>query len=703
MSVIQRIQNNQKWVFGILALALILFVVQDALYRKGSIFSNTTTIGKVNGDKIEKSDFDDQVDFALQMQGQQGQNVTREQLMPNVWTYMVDNTVMNQEYNKLGLTVTSKELGDILFGANPPQWVQQAFADPNTGKFDVNVAKQQFNQIKKRANEQQAAFLSRYIKLTQDQALRQKYQSLVAGAAYIPKWMAEKTTADENAIAKISYVAVPYASVNDSAVKVSDDEIMAYVKDHAKQFQQKEASRYISYVTFDAKASSADSASVFNQLSNLKAQFAATNNEKSFLAANGSDLPYYASFISKNDIRQTVKDSLFKLSAGQIYGPYVDGNSFVIAKMVAERQMPDSVKVRHILVATRQQTQDGQMVRTMEDSSAKKRLDSAIAELNSGKSWDSVALKYSDDPGSKNKAGVYDFFASGRMVETFNDFAFSGNVGEKKVVETPYGYHYVEILAQKGSDPGYKIAYISKPIVVSQETDDAAKNAAGQFAGTSRNYQQFVDNAGKANKQIGTTQEIKENDFAVGSLGDNRQFVRWIYDNKTGNVSDVYSFGDKYVVGVITAVNDAGLPSVQTARPLVEMLVKNEKKAQVIINTKIKGNSLEDVAQNAGTSVQSADSVSFSSMIIPNLGNEIKVVGAAFNQSIQGKMSTPIAGQTAVILVKGEGVSAKASLGLNPEEARKTAENNLRQQISYRSLNALREAAKVKDQRSTFY
>jgi peptidyl-prolyl cis-trans isomerase D len=154
---------------------------------------------------------------------------------------------------------------------------------------------------------------------------------------------------------------------------------------------------------FDATPSKADTVEVINQLNQLKGEFASSKDEKSFLARNNSELTYYDSYLNKKEIKQAVNDSLFSLSVGNIYGPYADNNNYVLAKLVAERQIPDSVKVRHILVATAQQTQSGQFSRVRDDSTAKKRLDSAVALIRAGNNFDSVCAVYSDDPGSKDK------------------------------------------------------------------------------------------------------------------------------------------------------------------------------------------------------------------------------------------------------------------------------------------------------------
>lgn len=702
MSVIQKIRDKAAWfIFGAIALSLLAFILQDAFMRNrgGGLFSNTTTVGKVNGVTIDKTDFDSKVNFYEQMNG-----ASHEQLIGSVWEYLVDQTVMQQEYKKLGLQYTSKEESDAFFGPNPPQWLQQNFTDPSTGIYNAEQAKQFFAQLKKNPNDQRVnqIYLA-YIEPSIQQALRQKYQALITGAVYIPKWLAEKTNADNNSVAKISYVSVPYTSINDSSIKVSDDEITAYIKKHPKRFEQKEEVRQISYVTFSAAPSAADSQAVVNQLEQLKPAFAATTDEKSFLAKNETQIPYYDSYISQNEIKQKVKDTLFTLAPGQIYGPYLDQNNYVLAKMVDKKVLHDSVKVRHILVVTHQQDNNGQFMRVRDDSAALKRLDSAVALINSGASFDSVCAKYSDDPGSKDKGGVYDYFPTGRMVEEFNDFAFTGKTGDKKTVHTSYGYHYVEILGQKGSSPAYKIAYLAKPITASQETDDAARNAANQFSANNREAKKFEAGAAKINKQPLTATDIKENDFSIPAVGENRQLVRWIYDNNVGDVSDPFEVGDKYVVVLITGDIKPGLMLAQAARQIVEPIVRNEKKAQQIISTKIKGKTLDEISRSAATSVQTADSISFQAFVIPNLGNEPKIIGAAFNKQIQNKVSDPIAGNSGVFVIRGEGISATSSLESNPTTLRQTLETQLKSQIGYTSLNALHDAASIKDYRFKFY
>lgn len=706
MSIIQKIQEKGAWIIVVLiALSLIAFILMDSSFSRGNLFSNTTTVGKINGQKIEKSDFDNQLEMVTKMQSQQGQQPQREQLIGQVWNYEIQLTALKQQATILGLGFTDAEMESALFGNNPPQFMRQQFTDPKTGVYDANAARQALSQAKKQLNNPQIQeFEQAYILPLVDQSIAQKYQALVVGATYVPKWLGEKEAADASTLASFDYVEVPYSSIPDDQVKVSDAEIMAYVSKHPKQFEQKFETRNVSYVAFNAAPTSADSGAVRSEVSALKEGFLAATDAKAFLNANGGEVPYYGGYIAGKSIQDPFKDSIIHNPIGSVYGPYSDQQNFVLAKLVAATPIADTVNVRHILVATQSRDpQTGSAVPVRTDSAALKRLDSAIAAINGGAKFDSICAKYSDDPGSKDNGGLYENLTTGKMVPEFNDFAFTGAVGEKKTIKTEYGYHYVEVLARKGSDMGYKIAYIGKPIEASSNTINTASNQASQFAALSPDSKSFNDNAGKSKLTVVPLANIQENDYSVGQLGANRTFVKWIFENKAGSVSAPTQVGDKYIVAVITGIHKAGLPDASSVRQYVEPIVRNEKKAQTIISTKFKGNTLENYAQSAGVPIQHADSVYFASPFIKGVGNEPKVIGAAFNKTLLNKASTPIAGTAGVFAIVSKGVSASAEAASSPEQVRAQMRQSMLQQVGQSAFGALVEAADIKDYRSTFY
>lgn len=699
MSVIQSIRDKGAWIiFAIIALALIAFILQDASFQRGNIFSNTTTLGKVNGRNIERADFEEKLAMQQQMYGAQAQ---RDQLIGMLWNQEIDNALLQDEYNKLGIQVTSNELTDILFGDNSP--FKNEFTDPKTGEFKVDDAKRALAQIKKSKNAEQLKMINDlYIKPAIEQTLRYKYQSLVQQGMYVPKWMVEKTIADNNAIANVSYIYAPYASVSDSSVKVSDQDIQAYISKHATEFKREEEGRNISYITFDAFPSAQDTANVLNQVQSVQAEFSTTADIKAFMSRTESEQPYLDAFVMKDKIQVPNAELIKALPVGGTYGPYMDGGNIVLARMIAKRTMPDSIKCRHVLVKIGTAAEPG-----LSDSAARKRIDSVAALAKNGVDFNELVQKYSDDQGSKGTKGEYEF-ASLQFPTLSKEFAeavFYGATGDKKIVRVENdqytGYHYVEVLNQRKVGEAVKVAYLSKKIVASNETIAAASTAAAQFASTSKNRKAFEDNAKKLNKFPLLASDVKENDFSIMGLGETRSLVRWIYENKEGDVSEPTEVADRYVVATITAIHKPGTLTVAEARPQVEAFVRNEKKAQQMI-TKFTGSTLEAMATASGNVVMRADSLTFGNSFIPNVGNEAKVVGAAFNKSLQGKVSTPIAGVGGVYALRVESMGAKANLATDAETVKQGLIQAMRM-AAFRSAEALRKGAVIKDYRFKFY
>lgn len=705
MSVIQKIRDKYAaLVIAVIALSLVGFILMDAFVGRGrGAGSSSTTVGKVNGEKIDRNEFEKRITLQQNMGGAQAPQ--REQLISNVWEQTVDEKVMNQEYEKLGLRFSDKELNEALFGATPPQWLSQQFTDPATGQFNAAEAKRAIGQLKKMQNNPSTEMVNAALEATVAQSLRMKYMALLANSSYIPKWYAEKMISDQNSVASFSYVMVPYSSISDSTIKVTNDDVEAYVNKHKALFKQDEASRSISYVAFSAAPGSQDTATTYNQVSKLKTDFQSATDAEAFLARVGTENQYYDSYVLGSKLQVPHADSIKALGEGSVFGPYLDGKTYTIAKMISHRTMPDSIKVRHILIKT---AEKGQPV--LPDSIAKKRIDSIAAAIQAGADFNKMVLQFSDDGGSKQKGGVYEFSSQqfAGISKEFAEVAFYGKTGDKKVVKVDNqgysGYHYIEVLDQKKFEPAYKIAYLAKSIEAGQETISNANNNAAQFAANSRDRKQFVDNATKQHLSVLSAADIKKNDFSIPGLGDSRQFVRWVYENKTGDVSEPYEIGDRYIVAVITGSSDKGVMSADQARVTAEPFIINEKKAQKIIATKFKGgNTLEAVSQGAGVQVLRIDSAGFTQPAMPNIGNEPKVMGAAFNKTLQNKLSEPIAGNTGVFVIRGEKIYAVSNLNANVDNLRKQMEMQQRQMGGYRSAEALKKAADIKDNRFDFY
>jgi peptidyl-prolyl cis-trans isomerase D len=694
MSIIQNIRERGAWIiFGIIAIALVAFILQDGIGRKNA-GSDLLTLGKVNGEVINKIEFDQKLDIQLKQYASQG--VKREQMIGYLWEQEVTRLLFKSEADKLGINVGTKEMSDVLFGTESP--FKQEFTDPATGEFKINDAKNAIAQIKKGKNKEQIQQIEKfYIEPSIENRIRNKYQALVVKGVQMPKWLVEKQSAELNNFASINFVQVPYNTISDSSIKVTNEDVAAYLKENPAAYQVEETSRKIGYIGFSAAPTAADSLNTKNEINALKEAFKNAPDPAVYLNKVGTEIPYYNSYISKKTMQIPQKDSVLNIGVGNIYGPYVDGRNYTIAKMLGVKQWSDSTSVRHILIATTN-PQNGQQIK--DDSSAKKLIDSISLAIKGGASFDVLCEKYSDDGSSKSKGGNLGMFAQAQMVPAFNDFAFDNPVGTKSVIKTDFGYHYVEILKQTAKGPAYKIAYLSKPINPSNETINAASTAAAQFASTSKDVKSFNENAVKLGKQVLPAVGIKQNDFEIQGLGETRQMVRWVYEKKVNDVSEAFELGDTYIVAVITGEDKAGLASVETAKPQVEGIIRDQKKAEKIKPT-LKGSSIDAIAANAKAIVQKADSLNFTYSVIAGLGNEPKLVGAAFNKSLVNKVSAPIAGNAGVFVISVNNVSASQAIQ-DANFFKEESINRTRSSI-FRSNTALKKVAKIVDNRSKIF
>jgi peptidyl-prolyl cis-trans isomerase D len=712
MSIIQTIRDRAAWIIiAAIAVALIAFIVQDGFRSRGFFSGDNTTLGVVNGTKINAADFEERVKRAEEIYRQQGypmNDMMRQNIRESLWNEYVDDAIMKDRYENLGISVSDKELNDILFGQNPPQDLRQQFTDPKTGIYDANAAYQRIQALKKQKNTPAyASFFTQYLPAISKGRQKEKYLSLLGSSVYIPKWLVEKMNADNSQKASVSYVNVPYATVADSAVKVTDEAIKAYITKHPDEYELPEDTRSIEYVMFDAGPTSADSAAILSQVSALKEEFKTTTDVSAFLMRNGSETNYDDAYVLKSKLRSPNLDSLVGLADGEVAGPYLENGNYVLAKMMGKRTMPDSVKVRHILIKTAEQGTP-----TLADSIAKQRIDSIAAAIKGGADFNAMVLKYSDDEGSKQTGGEYDFTSTQApgLSKEFAETAFYGKAGDKKVVKVDNqsyaGYHYIEVISQKNFEPAFKIAEFTRAITPSDETVSKANGLASQFAAESRNKKQFDENAKKYNYNKLIATDIKPLDATINGLGSSREVVRWVYNAEPGDVTETpFQVEDKIVVPVLTRIYEKGLMTVDRARPLVESILRNEEKAKQI-SAKI-GNAatVEAAAQATGQQVVKNDSIMFNTSFIPNVGQEPKVIGASFNKAFQAKVSPPIAGNGGVYVLKTENVSAVATGGQDIQQQQQEMEQSQKRAYSDPRLinEVLKKTVKIKDYRPKFF
>ncbi|MEO7306243.1 MAG: SurA N-terminal domain-containing protein [Ferruginibacter sp.] len=709
MQIIQTIREKGAPItITLIALALIAFILMDAK-RDAKGPSANDSIGKVNGNAIDQAEFSKKVRLLEnqeeQQSGQKPGNARSAQIREQVWNQIVAERVFYAEAEKLGIEFTSKELDNILKSDDQsnPLMQDRSMVDQATGKLDRSKLAQALVSIKKMKGEQWDAINSQIIEPQKLTSVSTKYFALLNASAYYPTWMEEKDAKESKNFASISYVQIPYQTISDSTIKVTDAEIEAYVKNHKDLFKQ-EAGRMVSYVTFSQLPSAADSVKTKAAVEVLKNEFANETNVKTFLARNASVIDFDTSYRAKSKIQSVAIDSIIRLPAGSVYGPYIDNKNYVMAKILGSKILPDSAHARHILIATiNPQTREP----ILEDSIAHKRADSIYNAINGGANFSLLALQYSSD-GSKDKGGDLGTFSYGEMVPEFNAYSFEKPIGSRGVVKTSFGYHIIEVISRKGESPKYKIAFLAKEVIASEETVNKASNDAIKLAAIKdlKKFDEYLKKQGLVKMTAPTL--VKENDAQIGQqMQDARQLVRWVFEAKKGDVSDPMPVGNQFVVAVVDKIYEEGTQDVETARPMAEPSIKEEKKTEMIIKALGANPTLESASAKYAKEILTAgadSSITFKSQIINAIGNEPKLIGAIFNKANLNKVSAPIAGKAAVFVFKVNNIAEKAA---NPNEdkiqMRLQQTTALRNQAVANWFEGLKKKATIKDNRSKFF
>jgi len=710
MQIIKSIrEKGAAIVIIVIALSLISFILMDAKQGGNKLFGSlSNNIGSVNGEEIELATFNSKVKEAEDMQeqryGQRPSGQETYQMRDRVWDQLVAEKIFFKEAENMGIGFTSKELSYILLSneQNNPFLQEQSLKDSLTGKLDISKAQTALNNIKKLKGEQRASVNSQIIDPLKLNTTVAKYSALLSSSAYYPSWLKDKEQKESETFSTISYVAIPYSEISDDKVKVTGDDVAEYVNKNKELFKQ-EAGRNISYVSFSQLPSSSDSATTKQMLDQIKASFETDTNSKAFVARNLSSVDFIDEYLPKSKINNNSIDTLATLPAGVVYGPYVDKGNYLISKILGVKQLPDSAKARHILIGTNDPSTGKEI---MSDSSAKKIADSIYNVITTGGDFTSLALQYSSDQGSKIKGGDLGTFGYGTMVTEFNDFCFNKTAGSKGVVKTQFGYHIIDVVSQKDFKPAYKIASVGKEIIVSDETVGKSSLEATKASAekTKAGLEKFIEKNGKSLNTVPSL--VKENDYSIGALKDARSIVKWAFEAKVGDVSEPFSLGDQFVVVVLDKVFEKGTQDTATARPGCEAIIRNKKKAEIIIKKIGQNPTLESAASAYGKTVQMAgadSTIYFNSQIINGVGMESKMIGAAFNKTYQTKASPAIEGTSGLYLIKINSIQTKPAS--SPEVIAQNAATKLgtiRSQING-WYEGLKKQADIVDERSKHF
>jgi len=701
MATLEKLRTRAGVLLAIvIGIALFSFILGDFVKPGKSIFANNEhEIAKIAGKSIPYQLYQGKVEeiYEINKLFSRTTNIdeqTAEGLREQVWQKLVQEDVMSEQYNKLGLALHSDELFDMVQGRNIHPMVQQLFGNPQTGEVN-KAAIIQFlkNMDADPTGRQKTIWLYVENEIKVDRIFT-KYINLVRKGLYTTSLEAKRSLNDRTSKVDFEYVVKPFSSISDSLVKYSESDLENYYNSHKQDYEQK-SSRDIDYVIFSIRPSQDDNNVAQEWINKVKTEFENAADPKQYATLN-SDTPFDGKNYKNGELPKEYNDWAFVAKKGDMIGPLTDGSSYKLVRLAEINFLADSVKARHILITPKEKTQEA-------FNKAKATADSLLAVLKRGGNFERIAKEYSSDPGSKDKGGNLGWFREGMMIKEFNDACFNGKKGDIVIVETQYGYHIINVV-DKGKDvKKVQVAVVERKITASSKTIQATYTEASQFAGTNKTRTQFLKSAEEKKLSKRIASNLLENDRKIAGLDNPREIIRWAFRAKAGEVSNVFELGENFVVATLSEIREEGIAPLSQVRDQVKVAVIREKKSE-LLSQKIKdamksSQSIESLAQTLGTKTELVQGVSYSSFALPNAGIEPTVIASATNGS-EGKLLGPIVGKSGVFALAVTAQN-KEDGDLNVEKMRLSGSFGSR--AYYEAFEALKKNAEIKDNRSKFY
>ena len=696
MAMIERIRNQQTLLLTIIGLGMLGFLIPyDAVIAMIGSNPGSQAAGSVNGNEVSFLEYRTRVQERKTLFNYNNDKDAQNE----VWADILTERLYSDNFDALVLKLTKEEFDDIRYGDYISPWVSRTFYGSNVTEEQKENWRQTFSAMYSDPNGK--AQYAGYARVIEQKRMREKFDGLVRAGLAANTLEGKREFLRGQEKVDFRYVLKKYTAIPEGDVEVTDADAKAYYREHkgdAKYAQQ--AGRDIEYIRIPLAASFDDrmrSETLFEQLSE---DWAEAENDSAFLASNGltAETSIFEIIGAAVD-QESQAAKLEAASVGDVVGPYFEGESIRMDKVMSKDAVADStVKCRHILLKT-DDINDADQLAALEA-----RADSLKRRLRAGDAFADLVNKHSEDPGSKATGGEYEF-KRGRMVKPFEDFCFDNRVGKIGTAKTNYGLHLIEVLDQQWTADAITVQRVDRAVGISDETAKAAEETAMNFAieyGDTEAFRNAADTMGYA---IVEARDVKSGAEAITGLQNGAEVVGWAYGADKGDVSNPFQIDGNYIIACLVNIKEEGEPPFENVEAAMRAGALKEKKAELYMKL-MQGSSLEDIAEKAGDQVNAAAGISLKTPSISGAGGapEPDVVGAAFALPLN-TVSDPIQGANGVWVisptlrneVEATGDFKSEVSGLND----RTYFRNLpiSSGASVRLSNAIRDKADVEDLR----
>ena len=713
MAVLGKIRSKGVILIGVIGFALFAFIAEE-FFRSCDAVSNErrAQVGEVLGNKVNVQDFQKLVDeYTNVIKMTQGrENLSDEELnqvKDVVWNTYVQNEIINNEAEKLGLKVTDQELQNVLNAGTNPMLLQTPFVNQQTGRFDANMLKQFLAEYKQAqgTNPQLAdqyaslyEFWTFIEKSLRQQLLAQKYQTLFAGCLLSNPVSAKMAYDGENQESNIQLASFAYSSINDNKVKITDSDLQAKYDELKPRFKQYEETRSIKYVDYQVIPSAADRKALDKTVNEYMAVLKDTADPSGIVRKSGSTISYLGIPQTKSAFPSDIAARLDSIAVGTTTSPVENkiDNTINIIRLISKSEMPDSIQFRAIQVSGATANE------------ATKRADSIYTALQGGADFEAVAKKYGQT-GEKTWITSAQYQNAPSMDNDTKSYIQALNtmgLNETKNLKMTQGNIILQITDRKAMTTKYVAAVIKKPIEFSKETYSEAYNKFSRFVSENQTLEAMQKNASKYGFTVRERDDMRNSEHYVANIKDTREAMKWLFEAKENEISPLYECGenDRLLVVVLTKINKIGYRSLddENVKSYIRSEVLRDKKAEMLM---AQVNGVKDMAgaKAKGGKISTVNQVTFAAPVfVQTTGMSEPALSGAVSATAKGKFcSQAVKGFGGVYLFQ---VTDKKTRSVKYNE--KEYEQRQRQRIMQYAGNFMLELyfkADVKDNRYMFF
>ena len=712
MATLQKIRNRGPLLVAVIGIALFAFVAGDA-WKAIQPHQGRQDIGEVNGETISAQDYQTLVDeYAEVIKMTQGTSALNDdqltQVKDQVWQSYINNKLIEAEAEKLGLKVSDAEIQNVIEQGVHPLLMQTPFRNPQTGAFDKDMLKKflvEYSNLGKTASQlpaqyveyyqQMGAFWNFIEKTLKQTLLAEKYQNLLSKSLISNPTAAEDAFAGRTQQTDILLAAIPYSSVNDSTITVSNDEIKALYNKKKETYKQLMETRDIKYIDVLVTPSEEDRAELLNEVTEYANQLANVTEMATFIRSTGSVIPFSEVAINKAVYPNDIATRIDSVKIGEVYGPYYNqaDDSYNVMQVLAKEAIADSIQFRQIQIYA----ESAERTNTLADS--------IYTALKNGADFVEIAKVYGQTGEStwmtaRNYEGATLDADNAKYIKAL----INGKKNELANLELGQAHVILQVLDKKAVKDKYQIAVIKRPVEFSKETYNKAYNEFSQFVAQNTTLDKLVENAEENGYRLLERADFRNNEHYVGGVKNTREALKWVFEAKEGEVSPLYECGenDHMMVVALEKINPEGYRNINAVADMLRMEILRDKKAEKIL---AELNGVTGFEQAKGVANAVSDTIKHITFSAPTYVGITRasepVLGAVASKLEVNQASAPIKGNAGVYVMQVINRENNAEEFKAKDEESSLSMMSTRYASSF--INDLYEKANVKDSRYLYF